>query len=103
MSDAGVRELLKMRQLQDLRLGSAEDESANKNKNTFTEEGFTAVMEALKELPALATLEMRIPSLKKLDIRKISENSENRQIGEKGAHFVANNLKNLTQLWIRTQ
>ena len=73
MSDAGVRELLKMRQLQDLRLGSAEDESANKNKNTFTEKGFTAVMEALKELPALATLEMRIPSLKKLYISKISE------------------------------
>ena len=103
MSDAGVRELLKMRQLQDLRLGSAEDESASKNKNTFTEKGFTAVMEALKELPALATLEMRIPSLEKLNIGKISENSEGKQLGERGAQFVANNLKNLTTLYIRTQ
>ena len=98
VSDAGVKELLKMRQLQDLRLGSAEDEPANKNKNTFTEKGFTAVMGALKELPALATLEMRIPSLKRLNIRKISENSGNKQIGERGAQFVANNLKNLTWL-----
>ena len=103
MSDAGVRELLKMRQLQDLRLGSAEDESANKNKNTFTEKGFTAVMEALKELPALATLEMRIPSLKELYIGKISGNSGDKKIGERGAQFVANNLKNLTVLWISTQ
>ena len=64
MSDAGVRELIKIHQLQDLRLGSAGDESASKMKNTFTDEGYKAVFGALEELPTLATLEMRLPSIK---------------------------------------
>ena len=92
-----------MRQLQDLRLGSAGDKSTSENTNTFTEKGFTAVMDSLKELPTLATLEMQLPSLLKLDIGKISGNSGNKQVGERGAKFVANNLKNLTELYICTQ
>ena len=60
VSDAGVRELIKIHQLQDLRLGSAGDEPASENKNAFTEKGFNAVLGALKELPTLATLEMPI-------------------------------------------
>ena len=64
MSDAGVQELIKIHQLQDLRLGSAGDEPASEKKNTFTEKGFEAIMEALEELPTLVTLEMQLPSLK---------------------------------------
>ncbi len=103
VSDAGVQELIKIHQLQDLRLGSAGDEPASKVKNTFTKEGFEAVLKALEELPTLTTLEMRLPSLKKISIGKISGNSGFMNIGERGAQFVANNLKNLTELYICTQ
>ena len=57
VTDQGVKQLIELHQLQELRLGSATD-------NKFTEEGFNTVVKALQQLPELAVLEMQLPAVK---------------------------------------
>ncbi len=53
LTDQGVRELLAMRQLREVRLGAAGEGPAC---NKFTGEGFRAVLKAIKVMPGLAVL-----------------------------------------------
>lgn len=54
-----------MRQLQELRLGTSEQYSMS---NKFTLEAVVAAMTALKEMPELIVLEMKLPYERTLDI-----------------------------------
>ena len=56
VTDQGVKQLIELRQLQELRLGSATD-------NKFTRKGFETFMQALRQLPELAVLEMQLPAV----------------------------------------
>lgn len=55
--DEGVKQLLELRQLRELRLGNSND------NNKFTVEGFTIVMKSLQEMPELSVLEMQLPGV----------------------------------------
>jgi hypothetical protein len=56
-----------MQQLTELRLGSA-TEKADGDSNTFTVDGFTSVLRALKTMSELTVLDMQLPHVKKFDI-----------------------------------
>jgi hypothetical protein len=56
-----------MQQLTELRLGSA-TEKADGDSNTFTVDGFTAVLKALETMSQLTVLDMQLPHVKKFNI-----------------------------------
>lgn len=57
VSDRGLKHFMRLNQLKELRLGSAED-------NKFTINGFREVLKALKNHRGLAILEMKLPDEK---------------------------------------
>jgi hypothetical protein len=57
-----------MQQLTELHFGSA-TEKADGHSNTFTVDGFTAVLKALKTMSQLTVLDMQLPHVKTFDIR----------------------------------
>jgi CheY-like chemotaxis protein len=56
-----------MQQLTELRLGSA-TEKADGNSNTFTVDGFRAVLNKLETMPQLTVLDMQLPHVKKFNV-----------------------------------
>jgi hypothetical protein len=56
-----------MRQLTELRLGSATEKSDGDN-NIFTVSGFEAVLGSLETMPELTVLDMQLPHVKEFDI-----------------------------------
>jgi hypothetical protein len=56
-----------MQQLTELRLGSA-TEKADGDSNTFTVDGFTSVLRALKTMSELTVLDMQLPHMKQFVI-----------------------------------
>jgi hypothetical protein len=62
------------------------------------------MLKALKTLPKLTTLDMQLPHVKKLDISgKSIHLLFNLEVDDRGASFVAQNLKSLTTLNIGKQ
>jgi hypothetical protein len=56
-----------MQQLTELRLGSV-TEKADGDSNTFTVDGFTSVLRALKTMSELTVLDMQLPHMKQFVI-----------------------------------
>jgi hypothetical protein len=56
-----------MQQLTELRLGSA-TEKADGNSNTFTVDGFEAVLNKLETMPQLTVLDMQLPHVKEFSV-----------------------------------
>jgi hypothetical protein len=56
-----------MQQLTELRLGSA-TEKADGDSNTFTVDGFRAVLNKLKTMPQLTVLDMQLPHVKEFSV-----------------------------------
>jgi hypothetical protein len=89
VSDKGIKQLCRMQQLTELRLGRA-TEKADGDNNTFTIDGFGAVLDVLGTMPKLTVLDMQLPHVKELDIRFRSIHSSlNLATANKGAQFVA--------------
>jgi hypothetical protein len=67
ISDKGIQQLCKIKQLAELHLGSS-TEKVDGDSNTFTINGFEAVLCTLKTMPKLTLLDMQLNHAKKLDI-----------------------------------
>jgi hypothetical protein len=103
VSDEGVKHILRMQQLTELRLGACAEE-ADGNSNTFTAVGFTKVLRALDTMSKLTVLDMQLPHVKELSIRCWGMYLLwNLEMGKRGALFVVQNMKDLTKLYIGKQ
>jgi hypothetical protein len=87
----------------ELCFGSA-TEKIDGHSNTFTKDGFMAMLSALKTMPKLTTLDMQLLYVKDLRIDGKGKYSLfDLGINERGAQFVVQNFKNLTKLDISKQ
>jgi hypothetical protein len=103
VSDKGIQQLCQIRQLSELRLGSSA-EKADGDNNTFTVNGFKAVLDTLKTMPKLTVLEMQLNHVDNLAINGYGTYSVlYLGVGERGAQLIMQNLKNLTKLFIGKQ
>lgn len=96
VSDRGLKHFMRLNQLKELRLGSAED-------NKFTINGFREVLKALKNHRELAILEMKLPDEKVIRAGEKYYNIGCRGLGDKGTGFIVDNLPNLEELYIRNR
>jgi hypothetical protein len=98
VSDEGIKQLSQMQQLIELCLGSA-TEKADGDSNTFTKDGFKAVLNALKTMPMLMRLNMQLPHVEVLDVSGMGTHLLfDLGIGGRGSQFITENFKNLTTL-----
>lgn len=95
MTDQGLGLLSGLRQLRELRLGTAGE------GNTFTPDGFISLIKGLKEMSLLTVLEARFPLENELYAGKPPTDVDCLGMGDRGAGFVAENFNNLTTLGIR--
>jgi hypothetical protein len=103
ISDKGIQQLCQIPQLTKLCLGSSA-EKADGDSNTFTVYGFKVVLSALKTMPKLTVLDMQLNHVKELRVDQMGTYFLfYLGVGERGAQFVVQNLKNLTTLYIRKQ
>jgi hypothetical protein len=103
ISDKGIQQLCQIQQLTELRLGSSADK-ADGDSNTFTVNGFKAVLSALKIMSKLTVLDMQLNHVKELNIGGMSTYLLFYvEMGERGAQFVVQNVKNLIYLQISMQ
>jgi hypothetical protein len=103
ISDKGIQQLCQIQQLTELRLGSSAGKAEGDN-NTFTINGFNALLSALKAMPKLTVLDMQLNRVKELNINGMGTYLLfYLGVDERGAQFIVHNLKNLIDLWISKQ
>jgi hypothetical protein len=69
------------------------------DNNIFTVYGFKAMLPSLKTALKLTVLDMQLPHVKELYIREMGTYLLlNLGVGDRGAQFIAQNLKNLIEL-----
>jgi hypothetical protein len=86
LGDDGIKELCKMKQRTELRLGIAA-EKADGNRNVYTIDGFKTILNILEKMPKLTMLVMQLPHVKELDIHH--KYMDIKRIGDRGAQFIA--------------